>query len=248
MKRRSATCGSTAWPKLRSGIVGAAPSCTKKASLCWRVERRLVELRPGLTLKEHEQLLNLVAHGHRRAAIALASARAPTTSDAWIELLCSLHSHLFREALPAHAGRLRLTPVAYGHGHHERPGTDPEHIDLSLRQCFDDLVHPAVVGSVKSVDDFAKWGALFLERFFDIHPFDDGNGRVARLVLAHTAVSTVQHGLRQDLNYRSKKRYRNALEYAFDDLISGMSLGSRWCRPDSEREGQSSRLSRTSHA
>jgi fido (protein-threonine AMPylation protein) len=55
---------------------------------------------------------------------------------------------------------------------------------------------------------------VFLEQFFAIHPFVDGNGRIGRLYLERVAL---EHGFEFDLampNHKARRSYLRALEHA----------------------------------
>lgn len=77
------------------------------------------------------------------------------------------------------AGKLRTGPVSYGGGLYDRTrreGSPPERIREDLEEVFEEYRGARLRGlRVERVI------AIFLQRFFEVHPFADGNGRTARL-------------------------------------------------------------------
>ena len=64
-------------------------------------------------------------------------------------------------------------------------------------------------------DDLALRGAMFLERFFMIHPFVDGNGRVGRSILGLLInyTRTWEFTFSRSTSRRQRRRYLRTLEY-----------------------------------
>ena len=212
-RRRSRLCGELC-KQVEARIVGAVPHCTKRAPLCWRVDPRLTELRPGETLEVYDELQQTIHVGHIAARYEFDDNPLPQTEAEWIWRLQTAHGEIFRTALPDHAGCFREHPAFYGHHQHERAGTEPGLIESELFRLFEDLVAPEALLAIDDQRSFCRWAAHFLPRFFRIHPFVDGNGRIARLWISRVAFETIECDLAQSMNSRCKTRYRQSLQFA----------------------------------
>lgn len=172
---------------------------------------RLIELSPGRTVDEYLVMHRLMRTSEARASRAI---RVGAWRDAqgWIATLKGSHAQLFGRAVPAIAGQLRTRPVLYGHRLHERAGLAPEHIEAELMALFNRFVDESRLRDIADADEVALWGAQFLERFFFVHPFDDGNGRIARMFVARVAREMA--GVELNWQRGNSRRYVHALEYA----------------------------------
>lgn len=101
----------------------------------------------------------------------------PESAEQFISLCENVHRFIF-QGLPRLAGKLRTEPVSFGGGLYartRRSGSSPEHIRDDLALVFDEYREARRGQPVERVI------AIFLQRFFEVHPFADGNGRTARL-------------------------------------------------------------------
>ncbi len=123
----------------------------------------------GKTMREHLEAVN-----HAEAVefiVELAANRA----DLDRRTLLELHSLILRSVDSDNAGRCRSVPVRIGGSRHEPP--QPYLLDKLMEDYFihymqqRDVLHPVILA------------ADMHERLVSIHPFIDGNGRTARLVM-----------------------------------------------------------------
>jgi fido (protein-threonine AMPylation protein) len=121
----------------------------------------------------------------------------------------AVHNRLFGIGDPAITGRVRTRRVFFGRGSgpNHREGVDPSEVE---RRLADFEIDPLP----KSRSGAARWGARFLQRFFVIHPFEDGNGRVARLLMARAIEHSGLLAIRSSAAPRGNLKYLEALEYA----------------------------------
>lgn len=123
----------------------------------------------GKTLKEHLEVIN---HAHAVDYLEeLVSRKEPLTQST----VRSLHSLILRSIDDENAGRYRSVPVAISGSRHVPPGpADVAPLMADLFTWYDreaQQLHPVVRA------------ARFHHRFVFIHPFVDGNGRTARLLM-----------------------------------------------------------------
>lgn len=90
----------------------------------------------------------------------------------------------------------------------------PEQIEKSLSHLFDSVVNCLDYATVDQRTLLLQT-ARFLEQFFRIHPFHDGNGRVGRLTIRLMALTTgrfVFQSFPEDK--KARKRYLYSLQHA----------------------------------
>lgn len=91
------------------------------------------------------------------------------------EAVLRMHELFYQNIEPAYAGRYRDIKVIITGSHY--PTTAPEKLEREMRRLFEwadrerDQIHPV------------EFAAELHRRFVFIHPFKDGNGRVARLLM-----------------------------------------------------------------
>ena len=168
---------------------------------------------PKRTLADYEQIGRAHALGH--ATIYHRVPEIPREPSAFIECLRAIHRKIFEEGEPAIAGRLRTGAVEFGgDASHRLEGCDPTRIIERLTWLVGQLPAPNELQRMDA-EQFAEHCSLFLERFFRIHPFTDGNGRVGRLVLESLAVHETRFVFSPfDASSRGRRRYVKALQFA----------------------------------
>ena len=176
-----------------------------------------IEVGRPLTLEEHKRLAAAMRDGHQRAIRELGKLTMPDSGEDFVELVLKLHHFIFAETKLSFAGRLRQAHepgVSYGYGKHRRDGVDAGRIEPGLHKLFDNVFANLPYEALDR-RRLARVCARFLEEFFSIHPFHDGNGRVARLVLRLVALRT--NGFFFDRfpdHNEPRKKYERALEFA----------------------------------
>jgi fido (protein-threonine AMPylation protein) len=158
----------------------------------------------------------LECHGKAKSEIESGHVAYPTNSDEFVSLIEHLHSKIFGATGLAFAGRIRTKPVFFGgNGADKRSGAPAAAIKAELAKLFRTDFYLSEL--LKTCDErtFLRFCARFLEAFFMIHPFDDGNGRIARLFLHLFAQQTGRFRFRSFLKDKdSKKKYVKALAFA----------------------------------
>lgn len=148
-------------------------SC-KPFRLCLEVDISLVYRYPGRDLEEYREMAREIELGYWRSA-RVARGPFPATGNELLQAALKIHEAIFQNASPEIAGRLRTRDVYFGI--HRLKGVQPAEIVRSFGAMSVQLPPPGDRSLV------AAWGARMLHRFFAIHPFEDGNGRVARRLL-----------------------------------------------------------------
>jgi len=150
--------------------------------------------------------------GYLRAQLALRDrAFTETGPDEFLEIVQAVHGYVLSDE--AGAGQFRRSAVYFGgQGQHRLEGAPFESIESELFALWKETVERPT----SSIEVFSQTYAIFLEKFFRIHPFTDGNGRVARLLVWWAAQASgyffdLGH---QRLTGKQRRKYLKALEYA----------------------------------
>lgn len=213
------------WPRcngcttLRHFVTPAWKSC-KTLRLCQQVDPEIIHLATFKTIDELREIAKEIDDGHARASDYVSNLRQfPESDDAFLELLQELHDWIFRAAFPSFAGRFRRRgEVVYFGGDnnsHRLEGAAPDQIETELRQLYNIVRVELDSEQLLNKSGISQLAARFLEKFFRIHPFRDGNGRIGRLMMKLLCESTGR--VRMLVLFREtrcRRHYMHALEYA----------------------------------
>lgn len=137
---------------------------------------RFIQTTRGLL--SYSELAPLLAERVLRVEAAIATGNY-AARDLGGELILGLHAEIAGDLVPEWARRWRDAEVRVGE-HHPPP---PYHVPMLMRDYTEDL-RVRLVNASGKVDDLLLELLAFAEgRLLSIHPFNDFNGRVARLFL-----------------------------------------------------------------
>ena len=120
-----------------------------------------------------------------------------------LDLILKYHKQLFQLTKPNHAGSFRNGPVTIGGSNFTPP---PSRFEVDL--LFSDLMEWYSSKKIKYNPVFVA--AIFHLRFVSIHPFEDGNGRISRLLTNY--ILHWDNFPLYDLDAKYRMAYYNALE------------------------------------
>jgi fido (protein-threonine AMPylation protein) len=193
-------------------------SC-KHRRLCARIDVALLTRHSGHPLTFYEDLSRKLTEGHVRAADRIKICALPRTAAEFCSLIRSLHDCVFQGAEPVIAGRFRREGEEAhfgGEGDHSLQGAAHDQITHRLEEAWKFV--PADSLSWVTRLHLATQLAFFLEAFFRVHPFVDGNGRVARFVIARIIRGTDRWEWDPTTpRGKDRKRYLAALQQAHRD-------------------------------
>lgn len=194
--------------RLRASVQPAWRSCNHDR-LCRTVDVALIVRYPGNSIGSYQERAKEIELGQMRAYERFQAGEAfPVSGPELLASCAEVHRAIFLTGDPIIAGALRRQDCTFGQKQHERRGSPPETIQAELRQF-----HPGY--PPQTVNEAAWWGARLLQRFFAIHPFVDGNGRTARLLLTWGIEESGDLRVREDWHTRGEERkYIRALEFA----------------------------------
>lgn len=139
----------------------------------------------------------------------------PVTSSKFIQILKTINEEIFKKTEIKFFGEFRKKEIYFDSDIHEREGSKPEKIEIELTTFFNDYFFNMKNEQWNSEERFLRLSSIFLETFFRIHPFPDGNGRTGRLFLILMGVHSKKFYFeRFDIHNSDEKNYLDALRYA----------------------------------
>lgn len=152
----------------------------------------------------------------------------PLDGEAFRTWLLGAHGLLFADCGLDFGGRFRRHgELGYfgGDGRHQRSGSPVDRIEADLDALAAAMFQGMGGLAQLNREDFLSCSANFLERFFSIHPFVDGNGRIGRLFLKAVAMGTGKFMYAPFTNNsRARRRYVSALQLAHARAKNSKSL------------------------
>lgn len=198
-------------------------SC-KKLRLCDQFDARIPNLivdQGSRTIRTCTTIHRQLGFGHslaKRFVEGDGSAQSPLfpwNAAEFLEALKRLHWLIFARGLPHIAGRFRQAgePVSFGRdGRHQLTGADPSTIEERLVGIY--AAHCGGLAAGLPPPRLARVCAQFLEEFFLVHPFVDGNGRVGRIVVNWMCAPSKLRLRHFETTKSKRRRYVRALERA----------------------------------
>lgn len=139
----------------------------------------------------------------------------PDSPIEFIEILKTINGELFKKTKIGFFGKFRKREIYFDVDKHYREGSKPEKIEPELTTFFNDYFSNIHSEQWNVEDRFLRLCAIFLETFFRIHPFPDGNGRTGRLFLILMGIhSTKFYFERFDIHKSDENDYIHALRVA----------------------------------
>lgn len=221
-KPRKSPCGACRANRLR--VAPEYASCKKKR-LCDIVDPGLLLFHGAYSLDAYREAQDMLLRGVR-ALEAKQQEPLPESENDFVRAVRDAHRSLFIHVLPKIAGEFRseMDDVTFGgDGRNKREGFPHDEVEAGVRASF--RLARQAAGTP------ARKCAAFLEMFFRVHPFLDGNGRIGRFFVQKIGRANGKVIRQWASSGRSRRRYVTALEYAHHwhhQGVDGLTYLERW--------------------
>lgn len=209
-------------PKIQRA--GVPLVCTRHHRLCRQFDTAIIDHRPHLTIHQYCEIDRTALVDYAVAVNQTSEDPLPRSPAEFESLLKELHRRVFARALPSIAGLFRTEPVYFGGHCHPFEGCAWHQIEERLEGLFAKCGLERTDFANVPRTYFVRNVAVFLEAFFMIHPFPDGNGRVARLftsIMCHHSRRWGFKASRGEGNHEERRKYDRALTWAHEALAQG---------------------------
>lgn len=163
----------------------------------------------------------------------------PSSEKGFLISLRRMHEKLFRGIPFKDLGQFRKDRVWFGTNNNMYEGVDPNDVEKALKALWNDLLEPYLKKKTLTKDDLTFLCASFFSHFFRIHPFRDGNGRIARsfvkLIMFHYGYEILYKHPRGKTEARYTRRYVKALKYSHSKFYRIYSVNSYVSIPELKR-------------
>lgn len=209
--------------------LGSHVDCRRQGQpICKVIDTRLaeihfIEVQSPISIQSLQEMSRLIQNRLMSINDALASGTLtlPETAPDFLKFLKEVHFQIFKPTNLNFAGIFRQEgepEVFFGHRSHQLKGVPAAQIQKELSALFTSHINVLDYSKVDK-EALIHHAAAFLEKFFRIHPFHDGNGRIGRLIVRLMARTTDQLRFKSfPEDKKGRDKYVHALQHAHKHL------------------------------